>query len=286
MRPLVHLICGDAFDVLRSISARSVALTVTSPPYFKHRDYGVFRQIGRESTVDQYLLRIRTVPQELFRVTDDAGCCFFVVGDSYFKRRLLLVPHRIALSAVDAGWTLRNDLIWHKKDPPPESPRDRWRSAHEHILFLTKRPRGYRFNPDSIRIPHAPATIRRWGAGQTYGGEKSRSRRHALDSRMRHGRTFKLNPKGCLPGDVWSIACANSAEKHYAVFPESLAEQAISACSGPGDLVLDPFTGSGTTCKVALRLGRRALGIELNPEYARLATVAIEMELASRHRPQ
>ena len=114
-------------------------------------------QIGRESTAELYLRHIKAVLIQILRVTNDAGSCFLVIGDSYVNRRLLLIPHRIALAAVDAGWTVRNDLIWHKKDPPPESPRDRWRSAHEHILFLTKQPKGYRFNADQIRVPHALA---------------------------------------------------------------------------------------------------------------------------------
>jgi site-specific DNA-methyltransferase (adenine-specific) len=257
-----------------------VALTVTSPPYYRHRDYGVRGQIGREATLDLYLCEITSVLRETLRVTDDAGSCFFVVGDSYLNRRLLLVPHRIALAAADVGWTVRNDLIWHKKDPAPESPRDRWRSGHEHILFLTKQPKGYRFNPNAIRVPHAPATLRRWGGGQVYDGAKSRDRGSELDSRMRHGKSFSLNPKGCLPIDVWSLACANASARHYATFPESLVERMILACSRPGDLVLDPFVGSGTTCAVALRLGRRCLGIELNPEYAAIAAAAAKKALA------
>ncbi len=206
-----------------------------------------------------------------------------MVGDSYVNRRLMLVPHRIAIAAGEVGWTVRNDVIWQKKDPPPESPRDRWRSGHEHILFLTKRPKGYRFYADEIRVPHASATIRRWGSGQVYDGPKSRGRRHRLDSRMRHGKSFALNPKGCLPTDVWSLACANAAARHYAVFPESLVEQTIRACSAPGDLVLDPFAGSGTTCATAIRLGRQCVGIELNPSYAELASAAVQNACQAVH---
>jgi DNA modification methylase len=274
MTARVRIICGDAAKILRTLPDAHVALTVTSPPYYRHRDYGVAGQIGREQTLDSYLQHIKEVLLEVFRITDGAGSCFFVVGDSYVNRRLMLIPHRIALAATDAGWTVRNDLIWHKKDPPPESPRDRWRSGHEHILFLTKRPKGYRFNDDAIRVPHAQATIRRWGAGQVYGGVKSEERKHDLDSRMRHGKSFAINPKGCLPIDVWSLACANAAAKHYAVFPEPLAERIIGACSDPDDLVLDPFVGSGTTCAAAVRLGRRCFGIDLNPTYANLARMA------------
>lgn len=271
-----RILCGDAAQVLATVPTGSVALTVTSPPYFKHRDYAVADQIGREANLDKYIDRIREILNELWRVTDDAGCCFWVIGDTYRGGKLLLVPHRTVLLAAEIGWTVRNDIIWHKTDPPPESARNRWRTGHEHILFLTKRPSGYRFNPDAIRVPYAPSTMRRWGNGQSYGGRKSAGRKSARDSRMRHGQKFQLNGKGCIPIDVWSLPCANARVGHYAVFPDELVRQAVEACSDLGDLVLDPFAGSGTTCRVARSLGRRCLGIELNPEYAALAAAAVD----------
>lgn len=275
MRAAARIICGDAADVLRTLRTGMAALTVTSPPYYQHRDYGVAGQIGQEPSLDGYLNRIGTVLAELLRVTDDAGSCFFVIGDTYRDRKLLLVPHRIALLAGEIGWTIRNDIIWSKTDPPPESPRNRWRSGHEHVLFLTKRPTDYRFNADTVRVPYAAATLRRWGAGQSYGGPKSRGRKSARDSRMRDGRTFKLNPRGCLPADVWQVPASNTSVNHYATFPEQLVRPIIEACSNMGDMVLEPFAGSATTCRIALALGRRCLGIELNPEYAAIARRAV-----------
>ena len=137
------------------------------------------------------------------------------------------------------------------------------------MLFLTKRPGQYTFHPDAIRVPYAEATLRRWGNGQVYGGPKSAGRPNANDSRMRHGKTFKLNPKGCLPTDVWAMPAGDSSARHYATFPERLVTPIILACSNPGDLVLDRFAGSGTTCRIARQNGRCFIGIELNPEYAR-----------------
>jgi site-specific DNA-methyltransferase (adenine-specific) len=272
MEAAARIICGDAAEVLRTLRSGTVALTVTSPPYFQHRDYGIAGQIGQEMTLTAYLERIGVVLSELLRITDEAGSCFFIVGDTYRNRKLLLVPHRIALLAGEIGWTIRNDIIWSKKDPAPESPRNRWRAGHEHALFLSKRPSGYRFNADAVRVPYSPATLRRWGAGQSYGGKKSQGRKHAKDSRMRDGQTFRLNPRGCLPADVWSLPSSNTSDGHYAAFPDQLIRPIIEACSNPGDLVLDPFAGSGTTCRVAISLGRRAVGIDLNPEYAAMAS--------------
>jgi site-specific DNA-methyltransferase (adenine-specific) len=270
-----NVICGDAAETLSSLPPSYVALTITSPPYYRHRDYKVGGQIGQEPSLAAYLDRIGIVLRELLRVTDDQGSCFFVVGDTYADRKLLMVPHRIGLLANEVGWTVRNDIIWRKACPVPDSPKNRWRSSHEHILFLTKNPTGYRFHGDVLRIPHADATVRRWGAGQAYGGPKSKNRKSKSDSRMRDGQVFGLNPKGCLPTDVWTIASANTRAGHYAAFPSQLIRPLIETCTLPGDLVLDPFVGSGTTCAVASKLGRRCLGIELNPEYADMARRAI-----------
>lgn len=272
MQAAARIICGDAAEVLRTLPSGTVALTVTSPPYFQHRDYAIRGQIGREATLAEYLERIGAVLAELFRVTDETGSCFLIVGDTYRNWKLLLVPHRIALLAADIGWIVRNDIIWTKTDPPPESVRNRWRCSHEHVIFLARRAAGYRFNADALRVPYSAATMRRWGSGQSYGGQKSRARKNAKDSRMRDDQTFKLNPHGCLPTDVWSLPSSNTSAAHYATFPDQLIRPIIEACTNPGDLVLDPFAGSGTTCLVAASLGRQSLGIELNPEYAAMAT--------------
>jgi DNA modification methylase len=270
-----RIIQGDAKAVLSTLPDDIVDLTITSPPYFGQRDYGVDGQIGRETTVGSYIENIREVLRELLRVTTGTGSCFFVVGDTYRDQKLLLVPHRIAVVADDIGWTLRNDLIWSKLDPPPESPRNRWRSAHEHILFLTKPRTNYKFNIDAVRVPYSEATVKRWGNGQVYGGPKSEDRRNEKDSRMRHGKAFKLNPYGCLPTDVWSLPAGDSSARHYATFPDRLVKPILLACSNVGDWVMDPFAGSGTTCRIAKETGRQFIGIELNPEYAQMAANAV-----------
>jgi DNA modification methylase len=283
MHSSCRIVCGDAEAVLRTLPVEIVDLTVTSPPYYHHRDYGVEGQLGREKSIEDYVTNITAVLTEILRVTKKTGVCFFVVGDTYQNQKLLLVPHRIALAASDIGWTVRNDLIWSKLDPPPESPRNRWRSAHEHILFLTMQPGKYTFHSDAIRVPYSEATIRRWGNGQVYGGPKSEGRTNQKDSRMRHGKTFKLNPKGCLPTDVWSLPSGDSTVRHYATFPDHLVSPIILACSNPNDLVLDPFAGSGTTCRIAQESDRRFIGIELNPDYAEIAAEQTGVKLERAH---
>ena len=280
-----QIICDDVTAGLGTIADATVDLTITSPPYYQHRDYGVEGQIGREQTVGAYVNRFHHVFAELRRVTRSSGSCFVVIGDTYRHQELLLIPHRLALVAAECGWIARNDIIWNKLDPPPESPRNRWRSGHEHILFLANNRSKYKFNADSIRVAYAPATVKRWGNGQEYGGQKSDQRLLPRDSRMRHGKSFKLNPKGCLPTDVWSLPAGDSSASHYAAFPERLIQPIVEACSERGDLVLDPFAGTGTTCRVALRLGRRTIGIELNPKYAE-ATRQHLQELSSSVRSE
>ena len=105
-------------------------------------------------------------------------------------------------------------------------------------------------------------------------GRRARSGQ-TIRLRMRHGKTFKLNPKGCLPTDVWSLPAGDSSARHYATFPDRLVQPIILACSNFGDLVLDPFAGSGTTCRIARENGRRFIGIELNPDYAKMAAIAV-----------
>ena len=102
---------------------------------------------------------------------------------------------------------------------------------------------------------------------------------------MRQGRTFKLNPKGCLPVDVWSLPSGDSAVPHYATFPDRLVKPIILACSSEGDLVLDPFAGSGTTCRIAKETGRRFIGIELNPDYAAMAAEAVQTQVEHQETP-
>jgi site-specific DNA-methyltransferase (adenine-specific) len=111
-----RIICGDAKQALSTLPDGLVNLTVTSPPYFRHRDYGVDGQLGREATVDDYIKNIRGVLEGLLRVTADTGSCFFVVGDTYQKHKLLLVPHRLALAADEIGWLVRNDLPHCERD--------------------------------------------------------------------------------------------------------------------------------------------------------------------------
>ena len=152
----------------------------------------------------------------------------------------LLIPHRVAIGMIDAGWTCRNDIPWVKGNAIPESVRDRFSKRFE-MVFLFTRSEKYYFDLDAVRQPHQPNTIKRLQRGSKASG----------------------NPKGKNPGDVWHINAQASPFKHYAMWPEALVERMVRCSSRPGDLVLDPFCGSGRTLDVADRFGRRAAGIDL-----------------------
>ena len=203
-----------------------------------------------------------------------------MVADTYVNRSLQLVPQRLAIAACECGWTLRNDLIWAKSDAAPGRAANRWRFSHEHTLFLTKQPQGYTFHADEIRVPYSPVTLRRWGQGQTYGGAKAKDSAGPRGQRFKRGKSFRLNEKGTIPRDVIECATARSRLDHFATFPLELVEQFVLATTNKGDLVLDPFAGTATSGVAAVRNGRRFLGIELNPVYAKIARDQLAAEAA------
>ena len=259
---LCQILLGDCRKTLKDVPDKSVQMCVTSPPYFGLRDYGESSQIGLENTLEGYIENLKLVTDEVHRVLKDDGVLWLNLGDSYSSGNRLIdpnhndslrthevntvrtpvlegikpkdligVPWRVAFALRDSGWYLRSDIIWNKPNPMPESVKDRPTKSHEHIFFFSKNER-YKYFPDNI----AEASV-----------EGVRNRR-----------------------DVWSITVQPYSDAHFATFPEELPRLCILAGSKPGDTVLDPFAGSGTTGKVALELGRKALLCELNPEYGEL----------------
>lgn len=215
------------------------------------------------------------------------------------EKNLVGIPWRVAFALQSAGWYLRSDIIWSKPNPMPESVTDRPTRSHEYIFLLSKSPRYY-YDSAAIREPASPALLKQIEEG--YNGEalkdfeangvqnasdvKSRiiqSHRNRIDKQRGHSRRHngfndrwdKLTVKeqricGSNKRSVWTVAPANFKESHFATFPPDLIKPCILAGCPLGGVVLDPFAGSFTTCAVALELGRRAIGIELNPQYVAL----------------
>lgn len=275
---------GDCRDILSlCVADGSVQICVTSPPYFGLRDYGAAGQIGLEHRAPEYIANLVGVFREVRSVLRDDGVVFVNIGDTYagfkdgkfpphsqsngnqrgmptsgaphrsrklleldgFKNKELMgIPWRFAFAMQADGWYLRQEIIWSKPNYTPEKVRDRFVRSHEHIFLFSKRDR-YFFNGDAVRVPDAT------GDGD------------------------KLRP------DVWVAPVSTYKGAHFATFPPDLIEPCILAGSRPGDTVLDPFMGSGTTAAVALKHGRHALGCELNPDYIALAGARIASHLST-----
>ncbi len=269
-------------------------MCVTSPPYFGLRDYGHPGQIGLEPTPEAYI----DAMVEVFRCVRDVlvedGTLWLNIGDSYasspasggkqsskmsggehkrtpaarpyrrpdgFKPKDLIgIPWMLAFALRADGWYLRQDIIWHKPNPMPESVRDRCTKAHEYIFLLSKSER-YFFDPEGMKEPAVCKTWPNVGRSQdaaraVIGGGPNMGARENAETRNRRS--------------VWTVATQPYSGAHFATFPPALIEPCILAGSRPADIVLDPFMGSGTTAQVAQQLGRQYIGCELNPQYLSL----------------
>jgi DNA modification methylase len=287
------VLVGDVRKGLATIADGTVQTCITSPPYWGLRDYGHEGQIGLEQTPQQYVDQMVEVFREVRRVLADDGTVWLNLGDSYCgtgnkgehkdpkyadgrnaqavainnkidglkSKDLVGIPWRVAFALQDDGWYLRQDIIWHKPNPMPESVTDRCTKAHEYLFLLTKQPRYY-FDNEAIKTEVKQDWGERDRTDGKYHNEGSGLQPHSgLDKS--YSRANKRS--------VWTITTKPFKGAHFAVMPDALVEPCVSAGSKPGDLVLDPFTGSGTVGMVACGLGRRFVGCELNPDYAEIA---------------
>lgn len=292
--PQVTLLLGDALEVLRTLPDESVNMICTSPPYYGLRDYGVDGQYGLEASVGEYVETMRRVFAEARRVLAADGTLWLNLGDSYAyppgsagkqgngqrkgrtftaeglpgtrelaPKNLIGVPWRVALALQDDDWILRNDIIWQKPNAMAESVLDRFHAAHEHVFLLVKGQR-YWFDIDAVRVPHAASGLarRKYAFVPTTPGDNPVHGRHGMKP---------ANNLGKNPGDVWSITTKPYPAAHFAVMAPDLALRCIKAGCKPDGTVLDPFSGSGTTGEAARMLGRKYVGIDLNPAYHDLA---------------
>ena len=285
------LYLGDALAVARELADGAADCIVTSPPYFGMRDYGVDGQYGLEASPSLYVARLRRLFSELHRVLAAHGTLWLNLGDGYVRKpkggkdaptpsglpvgSLLGIPWQVARALQDDGWILRNAVIWAKPNTMPESMTDRLAGRYEQV-FLFVRQRAYFFDLDAIREPHSPITVNR--------SQRSARTPYAVDgksgaakvpgkganSAVAAGRR-SINEAGGNPGDVWSIPTQPFALAHFAVMPPALAQRCILAGCRPGGVVLDPFSGSGTTGHAAEKTGRRYIGIDINRDYLDLA---------------
>lgn len=267
---------------------------MTSPPYYGLRNYGEAGQIGLEETPEEYTWRLVEVFREVRRVLKDDGTLWLNIGDSYagkaaageVKRKDLNgIPWLLAFALRSDGWHLRADIIWHKPNTMPESAKDRPTRAHEYIFLLSKSP-DYFYNAEAIKEPAAgfPGSenpnARRRGNTKTFRGGNA----YTHDQAAENSASVERDSHGLTPNEtgkrnrrtVWTIATRPYKGAHFATFPEELVRPCVLAGSRPGDTILDPFCGSGTTGAVAIQEGRDFIGIDINPEYCTMSEQRIK----------
>jgi DNA modification methylase len=292
---------GDASDVLKTLPGNCVNTCVTSPPYYGLRDYGVPGQIGLEETPGQYISRLVEVFIEVRRVLRDDGTLWLNIADSYAGSRkggathpdnagkykqgtnrgligaaavtgvtwgnckhkdLIGIPWMLAFALRDAGYYLRQEIIWAKPNPMPESVQDRCTRSHEYIFLLSKS-RRYYFDAKAIQEPcvQSDDKIR----------DRDNTRLNNTPGRTRMTGLIRNNYEYRNKRDVWTVSTKPYRGAHFATFPVDLIEPCILAGCPAGGIVLDPFFGSGTVGVAAEKHGRQYIGIEINPGYIELA---------------
>ena len=286
-----QVVQGDARQVLRSLPESSVNCVVTSPPYFGHRSYTKDdnpQEIGRERNVMDYVDNLVGCLHEVRRVLKENGTMWLNLGDTYRKGILQGVPWRVALRLLDDAWILRSDIIWQKPNAMPSSVSTRPTTDHEYI-FLFSKENQYYYDADAIREPHVTFTEKsRMRGGRRHLGVRNgtpENGKNAGNANLHNARWDQaFHPKGRNKRTVWSVPLGKCREAHFAVFPEALIEPCIKAGCPRNGIVLDPFTGAGTTGMVAKRLNRQFVGIELEEEYValsmqRIRSVQVELSL-------
>ena len=297
---------GDCRTTMRQWAAAGIKAQtcVTSPPYYGLRDYGHEGQIGLEETPDEYIKAMVEVFRCVWDVLEDDGTLWLNIGDSYARqggresdqprhwdgrektsgsmhntrmaqdiglkpKDLIGIPWMLAFALRADGWYLRQDIIWHKPNPMPESVQDRCTKAHEYIFLMSKSQK-YHYDAEAMK---EEATSGATGAAASFKRTDSK-RELAIPGQgvgtHRPDRDDESYNETRNKRSVWTVTTKPYAGAHFAVFPTELIEPCILAGAPVGGIVLDPFMGSGTTAQVAQDLGRQYLGCELNPEYEAL----------------
>jgi len=297
-------ILGDCLNILPELPEKSINCCVTSPPYFGLRDYGHNDQIGLEDHPDKYVEKLVNVFREVKRVLRDDGTLWLNLGDTYsgnnLKNRkgnhgykdkrtnrierlrslkieslrcknLIGIPWRVAFALQADGWYLRQDIIWHKPNPMPESVRDRCTKSHEYIFLLSKKSKYYY----DYKAIEEPAKWERWG-------NQTENKKHTgAASYLGGGKLEDLPIKNTKnKRSVWTIPTKPFTGAHFAVFPPDLIEPCVLAGCPKGGVVLDPFGGSGTSALVSYKNNRQSIYCELNKDYFDIAVARYRRETA------
>ena len=308
---LNKIINGNSLEVLKTLPDNSIDCCITSPPYWGLRDYGHDEQLGSEKHFKDFVNNLCNVFDEVKRVLKPTGTCFVNLGDTFSSdtkgtggpsdkqlsnkgsryeakkfdteipnKCLCLVPERFAIEMIDRGWTIRNQIIWHKPNQMPSSAKDRFTVDFEKVFFFVKQPTDYYFEQQlekSITQENRPAGVVRdreydYDSKQAIIQKRKRPNGISVEQSKKMG-----NVGNCGVNEfrnvrtVWSINTEPSTEAHFATYPQRLVERMLKAGCPENGIVLDPFFGSGTTGVYARKANRNFVGIELNPEYVKIA---------------
>ena len=296
---MIKILQGNCLDKLKELPDQSINTCITSPPYWGLRDYGEEKQLGMEDTPEEFVNNLVEVFREVKRVLRDDGTVWLNLGDSYSSggrttttnqslrgdkdygvtrpkpskgikpKDLIGIPWRVAFALQEDGWYLRQDIIWHKPNPMPESVRDRCTKAHEYIFLLSKSPKYY-FDNEAIKEDSAESSKAR--LKQNIANQKGSDRVPGKNNgNMKAVGGDKRNKRS-----VWTVTTKPFKGAHFATFPMDLIEPCVLAGCPENGTVLDPFGGSGTTGIVASNHNRKAVLIELNAEYIEIAKQRIQ----------
>ncbi len=281
---LNKVLLGDVREVCIYIPDQFVQSIITSPPYFGHRKYSEIdacpNEIGREKTLNKYVNNLVSCFELIKPKLKDSGLLWLNLGDTYRNKELLGIPWRVAFALQDNGWILRSDIVWKKTNAMPTSVKDRPTTEHEYIFLFSKTSKYY-YDADSIREPHVTFTDKsRMKGGRNHFGKKNstpENGKNAGNQNLHDGRWDQaFHPKGRNKRTVWEIPLGKFRDVHFAVYPDKLVETCLLASTTKNDVVLDPFTGSGTTGVVANKYNRSFIGIELVKKYQIMAQKRID----------
>jgi DNA modification methylase len=263
--PKATIFQGDCIEVLKTLPEQSFHTCITSPPYFNLRDYAIAGQIGQETSADAYIAKLVAVFTEVWRVLRDDGTLWLNLGDRFDKHKnRMLLPARVAMALQQAGWCLRDEIVWSKPRCTPSPVKDRTCAAHEFIYMFTKQPKNYYYDYLAIEEPSIYA-----GAIKTY----TDTQKNVGNVTKAPGSVARVivvrNTK--RKRSVWSVSPEPLKIKHFGSYPTKLIEPCVLAGCPVEGHILDPFGGTGTTGLVALRHQRNATLIELNPDYIAFA---------------
>jgi len=265
---------------MNDVPDKSIQTIMTSPPYYQQRDYGVDGQIGLENSVDEYIENLMKVFRECKRVLSPQGSFFLNMGDKYMDGSLMSLPHQISIQMVKEGWYLRNTIIWRKSNPKPSSITNRFHTSTEFIFFFTKSKNDYYFDDISVREPYTHKDEFK---------DVRPPRHHNVNGEFSIGTPVFQHPNGKIPKDYIDdvietpkVSFGIGKElgikdvEHIASYPPEICRIPILSTSRGGDIVLDPFCGSGSTGEMALKLGRKLIGYELNSNYCELSKLRLQ----------